>query len=421
MGAKSSKQSPMTCNDCNCEAEVPRVLAACNKAGSSGVSNTLEQSITSLMGKENADLIIKEYTSAVGSNRDSKWVSDYEKIAERFNNREGFIEGNCVPCDCTAAANDIINECQKSTQQIPSTITSIIKDGNINTGTSDLISPIMDEANNIEETNSDWKTVFYPYIKATPSIKEGYIDRQSALESEDTTTRPPPSEDTTTPSRPSEDTTTPSRPSEDTTTPSRPATQPTGATGTPTFLLNALNSRYNRFSNDPTYGTDCQTNAYRTMQGFIRDETIQDLYDYYIAFTENYESLYLHRESFTKIINNKYDELQKIQSKIDSYKKHSHVDNRKNLYQSTSYDFYSNIHLYMLILYYSALVIYFIFSKFLSEKQYTNKLLVLLLFIYFITPIILAYLINFAYEGYIYFLEYNNLKEDTKSYEDIIK
>ena len=297
MGAKSSKQSPMTCNDCNCDAEVPRVLAACNKAGSSGVSNTLEQSITSLMGKENADLIIKEYTSAVGSNRDSKWVSDYEKIAERFNNREGFIEGNCVPCDCTAAANDIINECQKSTQQIPSTITSIIKDGNINTGTSDLISPIMDEANNIEETNSDWKTVFYPYIKATPSIKEGYIDQQSALESEDTTTPPP-----------------------GTTTPPRSATPPPGATGTPNFLRDALNSRYDAFRNSSSYGTDCEDNAYLTIEEFIDDETIQKLYDYYIAFTENYESLYLHRESLTKIINNKFDELQKIQSKIDSYK-----------------------------------------------------------------------------------------------------
>ena len=409
MGAKGSKPS---CRDCNCDAEVPRVLAACNKAGSSAVSNTLEESITSLMGKENADLIINEYKDAVGSNRNSKWVSDYEKIVERFNNREGFIEGNseCVPCDCTAAANDIINECQNSTQQIPSTITSIIKDGNINTGTSDMLSPIMDEANNIEETNSDWKTIYYPYIKATPSIKEGYIDRQSA-----TPRSIPPPDGTITPPRSA------TPPPDGTITPPRSATPPPGATGTPNFLRDALNSRYNRFRNDPTYGTDCETNAYLTIKGFIDDETIQDLYDYYIAFTENYESLYLHRESFTKIINNKYDELEKIQSKIDSYKKHSHVDNRKNLYQSTSYDFYSNIHLYMLILYYSALVIYFIFSKFLSEKQYTNKLLVLLLFIYFIMPIILAYLINFAYEGYIYFLEYNNLKEDTKSYEDIIK
>jgi hypothetical protein len=35
-------------------------------------------------------------------------------------------------------------------------------------------------------------------------------------------------------------------------------------------------------------------------------------------------------------------------------------------------------------------------------------------------PIILERLINLIYEGYIYFLEYNNLKEDTKTYEDIV-
>jgi multisubunit Na+/H+ antiporter MnhG subunit len=64
--------------------------------------------------------------------------------------------------------------------------------------------------------------------------------------------------------------------------------------------------------------------------------------------------------------------------------------------------------------------LYLIFSKFFSEKQYTNKLLVLLLFLYLITPIILEHIINFAYEGYIYFLEYNNIKEDTKSYQDIV-
>ena len=74
----------------------------------------------------------------------------------------------------------------------------------------------------------------------------------------------------------------------------------------------------------------------------------------------------------------------------------------------------------MLIVYYSVIVIYLIFSKFFSEKQYTNKLLVLLIVLYLIMPIILEHLINLVYEGYIYFLEINNLKEDAKSYEDII-
>ena len=147
---------------------------------------------------------------------------------------------------------------------------------------------------------------------------------------------------------------------------------------------------------------------------------MDSLYNYYAAFVKDYETLYYHKETFTKTINNKLDELGKIQAKIDNYKKNLHVDNRKNLYQSNNYDFYINIQFYILIVYYSILIVYLIFSKFFSEKQYTNKVLVLLLFLYLIMPVILGYLINFAYEGYIYFLEYNNIKEDTKSYEDII-
>ena len=165
MGKGASKPSTFPCPDCNCDAEVPRVIAACNKAGSSGVSNTLEQTMTSLMGKENADAIIKDYADALAPN--SKWVADYEKIAESFNNHEGFIEGidECVPCDCNAAANDIINECQNSTQHIQTALNSIIKDGNIDTGTRDLLTPITDETNQTKQTNNDWETIFYPSIK----------------------------------------------------------------------------------------------------------------------------------------------------------------------------------------------------------------------------------------------------------------
>jgi hypothetical protein len=135
---------------------------------------------------------------------------------------------------------------------------------------------------------------------------------------------------------------------------------------------------------------------------------------------KDYESLYLHKESVRKIIYNKIDELEKIQTKIDSYKTNIHVDNRKNNYQTNNYDFYSNIHFYMLIVYYSLFILYLIFSNFISLKQYNDKKLLLLLFIYLIIPVILGYLINLTYEGYIYFLEYNNYKEDTKSYVDIV-
>ena len=362
MGNKSSKQ-PTSCNECNCESEVPRVIAACNKAGDLAVSNTIEQTISSLLGKEKADFIMKEYTSAISTN---KWVSDYEKI------RESFIEGNeeCIPCDCVQAANEIINECKSSTKEIPSAINTIIKDGNIQESTTEFISPIMND----EQPDSTWETIFYPSIKVeqSKSNKEGFI---------------------------------------------------TANDGISRIVRDALDSRYNLFKNDIRFDQECRRNSILSITNFINNEKyiLDSLYNHYLAFIKDYRSLYLHRESFTKVIYNKLDELEKIQTKIDSYKTNLHIDNRKNLYQNSTYDFYTNTRFYMLLVYYSILVIYLIFSKFFSEKQYTNKLIMLLLFIYLIIPIILEYLINLAYEGYIYFLEHNNLKEDTKSYEDIIK
>ena len=184
----------------------------------------------------------------------------------------------------------------------------------------------------------------------------------------------------------------------------------------------ALATRHAEFKNTPEFITDCRNNSYRSIITFLNEEKdiLDSLYKYYLTFVKDYESLYLHRESFTKAINNKLDELKKIQEKLDSYKTNVHLDNRKNLYQSNNYEFYSTIRFYMLIVYYSVIVLYLIFSKFFAEKQYTNKFLVLLLFIYLIIPIILENIINLVYKGYIYFLEYNNLKEDAKSYEDII-
>jgi hypothetical protein len=75
----------------------------------------------------------------------------------------------------------------------------------------------------------------------------------------------------------------------------------------------------------------------------------------------------------------------------------------------------------MLIIYYSLFILYLIFSEFISEKQYNNKKVVLILVLYLIIPIVLTYSVNIAYEGYIFFLEYYNIKEDTKSYVDIVK
>jgi hypothetical protein len=397
MGNNKSKQSS-GCNECNCASEVPRVIAECNKAGSKAVSSTFEQTVTGLVGKKNSDFIMNEYNSALGDSAmgindcpNNKWCSDYKNIISTFNNldtfsnREGFIEGNkeCIPSDCKQAADEIIEDCKTSTQEVPNAIGNLAE--TIQPSFNNLLGPIMDSAQGTKtetkETNDDWKNIFRPNIEKVENAKKENFSPfiTNAIEGLENQ-------------------------------------------GLYQFTRQALASRHATFKNTSTFEEDCRNNSYTSIKDFIIQEKkiLDSLYNYYSTFVKDYESLYLHKESFSKTIYNKLDELEKIQTKIDSYKTNLHVDNRKNLYQSNNYDFYINIRFYILIVYYSVLIVYLIFSKFFSEKQYTNKVLVLLLFLYLIMPIILGHLINFAYEGYIYFLEYNNIKEDTKSYEDII-
>lgn len=381
MGADASKSKPI-CNECDCQSQVPRVMAACKEAGNTAVSSSLNQSITSLIGEQNAESVIKNLNEALGSNT-SKWVTDYNKIKATFNNVEGFIEGNdeegndeCVPCNCEEAANEIIDDCKKYTQELPATLKSHLEDDDMKNFFAGSLAAV-----NGPPSNNSWELI-YPSIKIEQEntnnkegFKEGFANQGFILEG-----------------------------------------------GLYNFTRTALDSRHEEFKDTAFFQTDCRNNSYRSISDFLTEEKkiLDSLYNYYLTFVKDYESLYLHRESFTKAINNKLDELKKIQEKLDSYKTNVHLDNRKNLYQSNNYEFYSNIRFYMLIVYYSVIVLYLIFSKFFAEKQYTNKFLVLLLFIYLIIPIILENIINLVYKGYIYFLEYNNLKEDAKSYEDII-
>ena len=361
------------------------------------MSKTLEDTISTLVGKENSTFIMDEYNKALGTDIDEEWAAYRKKIKykfeDSFTNYEGFIEGNeeCVRCDCVEAANEVIRSCQDSTQQIPGAIASIIA----GTNAKDFLSPITDEIEGKPEINNDWKDIFYPNIKieqinnnpidlsnnniktTTSKNMEGFKNIEGFIE---------------------------------------------GNQGTYAFTRDALNARYNALKNDPSYINDSATNARTAIAPILSEErtNLNNLYNYYETFCKDYETLYLQKDAFAKTVKHKLDELKRIQTKIDTYKTNSHIDNRKNLYQSNTYDFYTNIRFYMLIVYYSVIVIYLIFSKFFSEKQYTNKLLVLLIVLYLIMPIILEHLINLVYEGYIYFLEINNLKEDAKSYEDII-
>ena len=75
-----NNNSSIFCGQCDCASQVPRVIAACNEAGSKGVSTTLEQTITGLFGKETSDFIMSEYTSAVVSDPNNTWINDYNKI-----------------------------------------------------------------------------------------------------------------------------------------------------------------------------------------------------------------------------------------------------------------------------------------------------------------------------------------------------
>lgn len=396
-GSKSNESSWGPCSECNCQSEVPRVIAACNKSGEKAMSKTLEDTISTLVGKENSTFIMDEYNKALGTDIDEEWAAYRKKIKykfeDAFTNYEGFIEGNevCVRCDCVEAANEVIKSCQDSTQQIPGAIASIIA----GTNAKDFLSPITDEIEGKPEINNDWKDIFYPNIKieqinnnpidlsnnniktTTSKNMEGFKNIEGFIE---------------------------------------------GNQGTYTFTSDAMDVRYDALKNTPSYINDSATNARTAIADSLDTErtNLNYLYNYYETFCKDYETLYLQKDAFAKTVKHKLDELKRIQTKIDTYKTNSHIDNRKNLYQSNNYDFYTNIRFYMLIVYYSVIVIYLIFSKFFSEKQYTNKLLVLLIVLYLIMPLILEHLINLVYEGYIYFLEINNLKEDAKSYEDII-
>ena len=392
MGASESKTD---CPECNCESEMPRVIKKCESAANKGSSNTIVGAMDTLIGKKNSETLIRHYQKVTGNGglrpdlfneQENKWRTQfYDKTREAPNTNEGFVEGmdeeECVACDCREAANEVIKSCEDGSKQSTNVVQNVISEGGnvMPESTRNRISGLFNTFNNEnQETNNEWSEIYYPNILITreqmKNIKENYTN----IEGFDNKLLK--------------------------------------------YTRDALDSRHATFKDTSQFIQDCQNNSYNSIKDFITGEKKQldNLYNYYLTFVKDYETLYLNKESIAKIIYSKIDELENIQSKIDNYKTNLHVDNRKNNYQSSNYDFYKNIYFFMLVIYYSLFVLYLIFSKFISEKQYNNKKLLLILFLYLITPIILGYLINFIYQGYIYLLEQNNLKEDTKSYVDIV-
>jgi hypothetical protein len=430
MGNKSSKPEP--CFDAAiCEPWVEYVAYECEKVGNKLVDKSIMVGLDGLVGTAKAKEMLKiwkDVNNRLNGTGNYKWdITQPDTIlvnetgfSDGFTNYEGFQEGaenkdKCVEDDCATAAYKMIAECKKADPLVPNEISNIIKNGD------PLLSSNMSKAINPEPVTEEvpkWVSRSFPNL----SGQMYRAPAQKAAPAQKVVLPPGPN--------PKAVTTSTSAPTSIT----GPSSSILGFTnkegfenennGLYNFIKVAIQDRHDRFKDDTaTFAADCRNNSFYSMKKFIGEEKVMldKLHKYYTSFVSSYETLYLNKETVSRTINSKLDELEKIQSKIDSYKTNLHVDNRKNNYQNDNYIYYSSLKFYMLIIYYSLFILYLIFSEFISEKQYNNKKVVLILVLYLIIPILLSYSVNIAYEGYIFFLEYYNIKEDTKSYVDIVK
>ena len=400
MGAKNSKPK---CKAVNCEPQVARVMQACNTAGSKAVDATYTAALEATFGPD----IANAATTALNSVKPHPWLKSYaytrpassgnsilpdsednaitgnDPNSEFFTNYEGFIEGNgesaeCVSCSCDEAANTIIARCNEASEEAPIALAAAITQGEplLSPKTGAAVSKLIADEEETPPDNSFYRDVIAPGIKVSDTftnIKEGFKEGN--------------------------------------------------ANQTSQFIVDAIQARLARFSNEPGFATYCALNSKDAFNAFKNNELdyLNSLYNYYNTYVNNYDTIYIHKERVSKIIRSKVEELDKIQEKIDKYKTNLHVDDRKNIYQNKNYDLYKYVYNFVVLAYYCLFILYLIVSKFFSEKQYNNKKILLILFIYLIIPIILNNVINLTYEGYNYILESNNFKEDTKSYVDLIK
>ena len=369
--------------ECDCERVMPQVIKECCDAVSTGVESSFLTGLDGMLGP-NANLITSALT-------ETDWQITYSNYVENINTASGNnIEPFAVTsqdlknqnyCDCDGAATQVIRQCEEGSKRAVETIADII------------------------DENSD----LFDGIYSTGEIVGNYASSSNPGQEPDSVPEPGTGVSTWlakyfTPTR-----TTSVENYED--------------IGLYKFVRQSLESRHRAFKNSPRFAEDCKNNATHSIRTFLGEELndLNSLYKYYTTFVADHKTLLLDRGSMTDIISNKVAMLQELQAKIDKYKTSLQMDNRKNIYLDSNYELYKTIYFYYIIVYYSLIILYLIFSKFISEKQYTNKVTLLLLFIYLIIPIILSYLMNLAYDGYIYYLESLNLKEDTPTYNSIIE
>ena len=174
---------------------------------------------------------------------------------------------------------------------------------------------------------------------------------------------------------------------------------------------------------------DCENNINITMNQFLNggnefgdgeQSYFNNLINTISSQLKAYKNLYEYKSTMGLLKNGKFNELKNIKSKIDTYSQNLFIDSRKNIYENKNYEFYKNIHFYLIIFYYCLFVLFLIFSNFIQEKQYYNKLIVFYLILYLIFPIILPYILAYLKYFYVYYLEFNNTREEIISYPDLV-
>ena len=196
------------------------------------------------------------------------------------------------------------------------------------------------------------------------------------------------------------------------------------------FTANAVLVRHQHFRNNLSnidYQNQCTNNINTTIEEFLHGvdgnngerSYFNNLKDIISSNLKAYRDLYEYKSTMGLLKNGKYNELKKIRSKIDTYSQNLFMDSRKSKYENKNYEFYKNIHFYLLIFYYSFFVLFLIFSNFIQEQQYYNKLMLFYLILYLIFPIILPYILAYLKYLYVYYLEFNNDREEIVSYPDL--
>lgn len=188
------------------------------------------------------------------------------------------------------------------------------------------------------------------------------------------------------------------------------------------LINSATKVRHQALRSTNSFPSDCHYNVDNVMREFKTQETndFDKLKSYMSSLITSYKHLFDYKSSIKAIYNEKLDRLSNIQYKIDTYKQNLFMDERKNNYQSSNYDFYKSAHFFVLIIYFSLLALYLIFSDFIKEQRYKERKNIIGLISYIITPFLLSYILDNIYNIYIYILEFNNIRDDVISYPYIV-